>query len=164
MSFVVPTAFFKLNATLRGDAREAAGRPGSGNGFLPHGVAVPRLLPVKLHLEKLPASLADQRETLARCLEAMNAAQPLRRVILFGSHARGDARPDSDVDLCLVADGAERQLVAAAEWRRSMRPVRPKLSFTLIPITPTRLREKQSCRDFFFATVMREGVLLATEN
>lgn len=119
---------------------------------------------MKLHLENLPASLADQRETLARCLEAMDAAQPLRQVILFGSHARGDARPDSDVDLCLVADGAEQQLATAAEWRRSMRPVRPKLSFTLIPITPTRLREKQSCRDFFFATVMKEGVILATEN
>jgi predicted nucleotidyltransferase len=48
---------------------------------------------------------------LGRCLEAMNSTMPLRRVILFGSHARGDARSDSDVDLCLVADGAERQEV-----------------------------------------------------
>jgi hypothetical protein len=27
-----------------------------------------------------------------------------RRVILFGSHARGDARPDSDIDLLVVVD------------------------------------------------------------
>ncbi len=120
------------------------------------------LTPVKLHLENLPPSLVPQRETLTRCLEAMHAAHPLRQVILFGSHARGEARPDSDVDLCLVADGAERQLATAAEWRRAMRPVRPKLSFTLVPITPARLGEKQACQDFFFATVLKEGLILAT--
>ena len=53
---------------------------------------------MKLHLENLPPSLAAQRETLAQCLEAMHAAHPLRQVILFGSHARGEARPDSDID------------------------------------------------------------------
>lgn len=128
------------------------------------GSAFPRFPPVKLHLENLPPSLVPKRETLARCLEAMHAAHPLQRVILFGSHARGEARPDSDVDLCLVADGAEKQLATAAEWRRSMRPVRPKISFTLVPITPARLGEKQACRDFFYATVLKEGVILATEN
>ena len=33
------------------------------------------------------------------------------RVILFGSHARGDARPDSDIDLLVVMpfDGSRRE-------------------------------------------------------
>ena len=64
---------------------------------------------MKLLFENLPPSLQGQRETLARCLQAMHAALPLRQVILFGSHARGQARPDSDVDLCLVSDNAARQ-------------------------------------------------------
>jgi len=119
---------------------------------------------VKLLLENLPPSLASQRETLAECLEAMNRATPLRRVYLFGSHARGEARPDSDVDLCLVADGAERQLEVAARFRLAMRPIWPRPSFSLIPIAPQRLKEKQAAGDHFFATVMKEGVLLATEN
>ena len=29
----------------------------------------------------------------------------LKRVILFGSHARGDAQPDSDIDLLVVLEG-----------------------------------------------------------
>ena len=61
---------------------------------------------MKLLFSSLPPSLAPRRETLARCLEAMNRVMPLRAVFLFGSHARGDARPDSHVDLCIVADGA----------------------------------------------------------
>jgi predicted nucleotidyltransferase len=119
---------------------------------------------MRLLLENLPASPEPQRETLVRCLEAMNRVMRLRAVYLFGSHARGDAGPDSDVDLCIVADGAARQLQAAQQFSREMRPIPSKPSFTLIPITPERLGEKQVVGDHFFRTVMREGVLLATEN
>ncbi|MEK7684350.1 MAG: nucleotidyltransferase domain-containing protein [Verrucomicrobiota bacterium] len=119
---------------------------------------------MKLLLDNLPSSLRAQRETLAQCLEAMNRALPLRRVILFGSHARGEARPDSDVDLCLVTDGAERQLKAAERFSAAICDVWPRPAFTLIPITPHRLAEKEACRDFFFGTVLSEGVILATEN
>ena len=134
------------------------------NPILPGGGKAGNFPTVKLLLENLPSSLQGQRETLARCIEAMHAALPLRQVILFGSHARGEARPDSDVDLCLVSDGAERQLAAAARWREAMCAVDAKPSFTLIPITPTRLGEKRMCGDFFFGTVLKEGVPLATED
>ena len=119
---------------------------------------------MKLLLENLPPSLVPQRETLARCLEAMDRALPLREVWLFGSHARGEARADSDVDLCLVAEGAEQQLKAAQKFRLAMRPLRGKPSFTLVPIAPARLAEKKAIDDHFFGTVMGEGVLLATQD
>ena len=119
---------------------------------------------MRLLLENLPPSLAPQRETLARCLEAMHGALPLREVWLFGSHARGEARPDSDVDLCLVPEGAEQQLIAAQQFRRAIRPLNGKPSFTLMPIAPARLAEKKAIDDFFFGTVKEEGVLLATQD
>jgi len=122
------------------------------------------VLPVKLLLDNLPPGLRSQREPLAQCLEAMSRVARVRAVYLFGSHARGEARPDSDVDLCIVADDAERQLEMAAKWRKAMRGVWPRPAFTLIPITPARLAEKQDRRDHFFATVLNEGVLLATED
>ena len=119
---------------------------------------------VKLLLDNLPAKLQSQRDTLAQCLEAMDRVMPLRAVYLFGSHARGEARPDSDVDLCIVADGAERQQEAARRFRQAMWDVWPRPAFTLVPITPVRLAEKKERRDHFFATVLKEGVLLASEN
>src|SRR5437899_10689901 len=99
---------------------------------------------MRLLLNNLPASLLGQRDCLTRCLEAMNSVMPLRAVYLFGSHARGDARRDSDVDLCIVADGATQQLRAAQAFRRAMRPIRPKPAFTLVPIAPQRLEEKKA--------------------
>ena len=119
---------------------------------------------VKLRLDNLPASLQSQRQTLAHCFEAMDRVMPLRAVYLFGSHARGEAGPDSDVNLCLVAEGAERQLDAARRFREAMGDVWPCPAFTLLPITPQRLAEKRACKDHFFATVMKEGVILASEN
>ena len=89
---------------------------------------------------------------------------PLRAVYLFGSHARGEAGADSDVDLCIVAEGAERQLEAARRFREAMWEVWPRPALTLIPITPDRLAEKQARKDHFFATVLQEGLLLASEN
>jgi len=89
---------------------------------------------------------------------------PLRAVYMFGSHVRGEARPDSDVDLCIVAEDAERQLETAARFREAIWDVWPRPAFTLVPITPARLAEKQSRRDHFFGTVIKEGVLLATQD
>ena len=68
---------------------------------------------MKLLLGKLPMSLQDRRDCLARCLEAMNEVMPLKAVYLFGSHARGDARPDSDVRL--TAKTASRIMVVGGE-------------------------------------------------
>jgi len=49
--------------------------------------------------------------------QVVEAVHPVR-IILFGSHARGDARPDSDVDLLIVMpDGASRRETARKLYR-----------------------------------------------
>jgi len=116
---------------------------------------------VKLLLDNLPDSLHDQRETLTKCLEAMNQAVPLTAVYLFGSHARGEAQPGSDVDLCLVAEGSTEQLKTAQKFREAIWDIWPCPAFTLIPITPRRLEEKKNIGDHFFATLLKEGLQLA---
>jgi hypothetical protein len=68
------------------------------------------------------------------------------------------------VDLCLVAEGAERQLHAAQQFRRAIWKIADKPAFTLVPIAPLRLAEKMAIDDHFFGTVLQEGVLLAAEN
>jgi predicted nucleotidyltransferase len=117
---------------------------------------------VNLLLENLPASLKAQRGSLAKCLEAMDRALPLQAVYLFGSHARREAREDSDVDLCLVAEGATEQLKAAKKFREAIWDIWPRPAFTLIPITPKRLEEKINIGDFFFTTILKEGLQLAS--
>ena len=119
---------------------------------------------MKLCLENLPPSLESERETLAQCLDAFNRITPIRSVYLFGSHARREARRDSDVDLCIVAEGAERQQATARRYREAIWEIWPRPALTLIPIAPARLAEKQAIGDHFFGTVLKEGVLLASED
>ena len=45
------------------------------------------------------------------------------RIILFGSHARGDAGPDSDVDLLVVMDFEGSKLQKMVELRGTLRDI-----------------------------------------
>ena len=55
------------------------------------------------------------QETLQKMVEVIVREVDPQTVILFGSHARGDARPDSDVDLMIV----EQQPFSALRSRRA---------------------------------------------
>ena len=101
---------------------------------------------------------------MTECLRAFGRVRSIERIVLFGSYARGEQRADSDVDLCIVADGAENQLAAAQAFRRSIRHVWPKPALSLIPITPERLEEKKKCGDYFFKTILKEGRCVAQKD
>lgn len=61
--------------------------------------------------------IAKAVETLAR------VAQP-ERIVLFGSHARGDAGADSDVDLLVIEREVEDRAREMVRLRRALRPLR----------------------------------------
>ncbi|HMP73995.1 MAG TPA: nucleotidyltransferase domain-containing protein [Kiritimatiellia bacterium] len=119
---------------------------------------------MRVLIENIPEELRAPEVGLTSCLEAFGVALPVQQVLLFGSYARGAQLPGSDVDLCLVTEGAENQVEAAHRFRRSIRDIRPKPPMTLIPITPERLREKTSDGDFFFKTIIDEGICVAAKD
>jgi uncharacterized protein len=53
-------------------------------------------------------------ETLSIIDRVVNYRRP-KRVILFGSRGRGTARPDSDVDLCILYESLEKRNVEIME-------------------------------------------------
>ena len=56
------------------------------------------------------------------------------RIILFGSHARGEAGPDSDVDLLVVAEVADPDGFRTIAVRRALGT--PAFSVDLLVVTP----------------------------
>ena len=49
-------------------------------------------------------------EIVKRIQETVHQAEPSATIILYGSEARGDARPDSDIDVLILLDGDKRDL------------------------------------------------------
>jgi predicted nucleotidyltransferase len=80
------------------------------------------------------------------------------KIILFGSHARGDAGPDSDVDLLVVMPHEEHASRKAAEitWRVHPR----RFALDLIVRSPETLRKRIQMNDWFMRDLMREGRIL----
>ena len=62
--------------------------------------------------------------TITAAVDALvQAAQPVR-IVLFGSHARGDARDDSDVDLLVIEEKVPNRAEEMVRLRRVLRPLR----------------------------------------
>ena len=89
-------------------------------------------------------------------------AQP-ERVILFGSYARGEAKPDSDLDLLVVEREVRHQQAEMARLRRALSPLRIPVDLLVTDLS----RLFSSWADFpgsYLYDALREGkVLYAVE-
>ena len=104
---------------------------------------------------RLPAAIREAIGALIR------AARP-KCVILFGSYATGDPRPDSDLDLLFVVEGASSSKVGVdlrKRWRelRWSRPELPRID--VLTYTPQEFRENFVV-GFVPYEALREGVVL----
>lgn len=80
------------------------------------------------------------------------------KIVLFGSRARGEARPESDMDILVIAESQEPR------YRRSSR-LYSILSDILVPMdimvySPEEVREWQNVHQAFITTALREGKVL----
>ena len=59
-------------------------------------------------------------ELLAEVVRRILAVGSPRRIVLFGSHARGDARPASDLDLLIIEESALPRHRRAPRYLRAL--------------------------------------------
>ncbi len=80
-------------------------------------------------------------------------------VILYGSEARGDARPDSDIDLVVVVD---QEKITEKESQEIIYPLFDIEYQTGILINPVVYLKKQwgKLATPFYLNVMKEGIVL----
>ena len=80
-----------------------------------------------------------------------------RKIILFGSHARGQAREYSDVDLLVVLPFRVRPAQKSADIQMRLRPTFP---LDLLVRTPSQVRRRLAQGDSFLREVMENGQVL----
>jgi len=79
------------------------------------------------------------------------------KVILFGSHARGQARNDSDVDLLIVAESDLPRHKRARQLYGSLNPY--PFGMDLLVYTPEEIQKASESPLSFVSEVLREGVV-----
>jgi predicted nucleotidyltransferase len=82
-------------------------------------------------------------ELIQRAGEALAAAAGgSARVILFGSHARGEARADSDVDFLVIEPKVEDRQMEWTRLRRALSEIQLPLDLVVIDETVATRRAK----------------------
>ncbi|MCD4738491.1 MAG: nucleotidyltransferase domain-containing protein [Anaerolineae bacterium] len=99
-----------------------------------------------------------QSEVLEEIVQRILAAGSPQKIVLFGSRARGEARPDSDYDLLLIEPSDLPRYKRAVRYRRVLRGVcRAK---DIVVWTPEEAAEWRDVPNSFITTAIHEGVLL----
>ena len=98
------------------------------------------------------------REMTRRLREAGDPIQ----IILFGSHACGDAGPYSDLDLLIVDDSGRSRREASVAYRLALLENYP--SRDVVVRTPAEIEAKRGRTGSFEHQVMKEGRVLYERN
>lgn len=97
--------------------------------------------------ERIPQEAID--EVVKQIVEKFKP----QKIILFGSYARGNPRPESDVDLLVVTDSPTQSL----DIRRHLGVM---FGLDLLVYTSKRLKERVDIGDWFVHDILKEGKVL----
>jgi predicted nucleotidyltransferase len=98
----------------------------------------------------------EQREakTLDEIIRRVVEVAEPERVYLFGSAARGEMGPDSDVDLLVVKEGAHRRKLAQEIYRRLIGSGR---AVDIVVVTPEDIEHYGGSPVLIIGSALREG-------
>ncbi len=100
-------------------------------------------------------------EVVRQIKEIIRQVAPTAETILFGSEARGEARPDSDIDLLILLDGDKLSLASEETVTLPLYELELKTGVCISPIV--MLKKQWRNRPFktpFYVNIVNEGILL----
>jgi predicted nucleotidyltransferase len=100
----------------------------------------------------------NEQELLDRVSKVIvENAQP-RRIVLFGSRARGNSKPDSDFDLLIIVPDGSCTEEIDRQIRRRL--IDPDVSYDILVLTESGYRDKSREGWLLFAEIERDGKIL----
>lgn len=84
-----------------------------------------------------------------------------KKIILFGSYAYGEPRPESDVDLLVIMNTELSEVEQALEIRRELNLM---FGLDLLIYTPERYEQRLKWGDSFLKEVQEQGQVLYESN
>jgi uncharacterized protein len=79
------------------------------------------------------------------------------KIILFGSYAYGEPKPESDVDILVIMNTQRREIQQALDIRQALNPL---FGLDIIVYTPEKLKQRISWGDSFLKEIVERGIVL----
>jgi len=106
----------------------------------------------KMKTMKKPLDEKILQEIIKRIVEAVAP----EKIILFGSAARGEIGPDSDLDFLVIRE-CDNERKMAWEIRRSLLEIRPIVPIDIIVVKPEVLNRHKDTIGYIYRPALREG-------
>ena len=88
-------------------------------------------------MDPAPVTMQDIKKVVERLIQAANP----RKIILFGSYARGEQTPDSDVDLMIIKDTVDHQGMEMVRLRRAAGRIAPGVGIDILVYPTEKTKE-----------------------
>ena len=99
----------------------------------------------------------DLTIVLQRILQKLIAEYAPEKVILFGSYAYGVPGPDSDIDLLIIKETADRFLDRWTTVQRILTGTHRTLPVETLVLTPQEIAHRLTIGDQFIAEILQKG-------
>ena len=109
-------------------------------------------------MEKTLSYPGMTEELLAEIVSRIISAGDPLKIVLFGSIARGEARPDSDLDLLVIEESALPRYQRSTRYRMALIDLLPEKD--IVVWTPEEVKEWARVPNAFITMILAEGRVL----
>lgn len=102
----------------------------------------------------------DGRRVIRKILQKIVAEYAPQKVVLFGSYAWGNPGPDSDIDLLIIKETAERFLERWMTVQRILSGTHRSFPVETLVLTPQEIEKRLEIGDQFIAEILERGEVL----
>ncbi len=97
---------------------------------------------------------------LPKIVERIKRVSKPQRIVLFGSRARGDHRPDSDIDILVIEDSKLPRHRRAIPLYAVLSDLLLDVDAEVVVYTPAEVEDWRGASAAFVTTALREGKVL----
>ena len=110
-------------------------------------------------VETYKKAYMSRKDIVNQISQAIRRVDPTATAILYGSEARGDARPDSDIDVLILLEGDQMNLKREMDVTGPLNEIEWQTGVLVSPTVMLRKQwENMPFKTPFYINVMNEGI------